>query len=83
MDAKDFGIFLARTRKVRGLTQAHLAEELHVTDKAVSRASIGIPFALPCSFSAFCWRFTESLLVRGLLQSIGTFLTAIFRQMAG
>ena len=45
MDAKDFGVFLAKTRKARGLTQAHLAEELHVTDKAVSRweRGIGLP----------------------------------------
>lgn len=45
MDAKDFGAFLAQTRKVRGLTQADLAEQLHVTDKAVSRweRGIGLP----------------------------------------
>ena len=45
MDAKDFGIFLAKARKARDLTQAHLAEELHVTDKAVSRweRGIGLP----------------------------------------
>ena len=37
MDAKTFGAFLSRIRKARGLTQAGLAEQLHVTDKAVSR----------------------------------------------
>ena len=37
MDAANFGAFLARVRKARGLTQAELAEQLHVTDKAVSR----------------------------------------------
>ena len=37
MNAKDFGAFLARTRKACGLTQADLAAQLHVTDKAVSR----------------------------------------------
>ena len=37
MDAKCFGEFLARTRKEQGMTQAELAERLHVTDKAVSR----------------------------------------------
>ena len=45
MNAKDFGAFLARTRKARGLTQADLAAQLHVTDKAVSRweRGIGLP----------------------------------------
>ena len=37
MDAKMFGAFLAQVRRVQGLTQAELAEQLHVTDKAVSR----------------------------------------------
>ena len=37
MDAKTFGAFLARMRKSQGLTQAELAQQLHVTDKAVSR----------------------------------------------
>lgn len=45
MDAKWFGEFLAQTRKEQGLTQAELAERLHVTDKAVSRweRGIGLP----------------------------------------
>ena len=37
MDAKTFGAFLARLRTSQGLTQAELAQQLHVTDKAVSR----------------------------------------------
>ena len=37
MDAKSFGVFLAQQRKKQGFTQAELAEQLHVTDKAVSR----------------------------------------------
>ena len=37
MDAKAFGAFLAETRRAKGLTQSALAEQLHVTDKAVSR----------------------------------------------
>lgn len=45
MDTRDFGAFLSRIRKARGLTQAGLAEQLHVTDKAVSRweRGIGLP----------------------------------------
>lgn len=37
MDAKMFGAFLAQVRRAQGLTQAELAEQLHVTDKAVSQ----------------------------------------------
>lgn len=37
MDAKAFGTFLAETRRAKGLTQSALAEQLHVTDKAISR----------------------------------------------
>ncbi len=44
MDAKAFGSFLAETRKSRGLTQSALAEQLHVTDKAVSRWERGLGF---------------------------------------
>lgn len=45
MDAKMFGAFLARVRRAQGLTQAELAEQLHVTDKAVSRweRGVGLP----------------------------------------
>lgn len=42
MDAKAFGQFLAETRRSRGLTQSALAEQLHVTDKAVSRWERGV-----------------------------------------
>lgn len=44
MDAKAFGNFLAETRRARGLTQSALAEQLHVTDKAVSRWERGLGF---------------------------------------
>lgn len=44
MDAKAFGAFLAETRRSRGLTQSELAEQLHVTDKAVSRWERGLGF---------------------------------------
>ena len=45
MDAKMFGAFLARVRRAQGLTQAELAQQLHVTDKAVSRweRGVGLP----------------------------------------
>ena len=37
MDAKAFGAFLAALRKEKQMTQKQLAEQLHVTDKAVSK----------------------------------------------
>lgn len=37
-----FGIFLARLRKERGLTQKELAEKLYVSDKAVSKWERGL-----------------------------------------
>lgn len=45
MDAKTFGAFLADARRKHGLTQAELAELLHVTDKAVSRWERGVGFS--------------------------------------
>ncbi|MDD5938554.1 MAG: helix-turn-helix domain-containing protein [Clostridiales bacterium] len=44
MDAKRMGTFIAERRKELGLTQALLAEQLHVTDKAISRWERGIGF---------------------------------------
>lgn len=44
MDAKKLGSFIANQRKSLGLTQAELAEKLHVTDKAVSRWERGQGF---------------------------------------
>ena len=44
MDAKKFGSFIAERRKSLGMTQAALAEKLHVTDKAVSRWERGQGF---------------------------------------
>lgn len=45
MDAQKFGSFLQARRKQLNLTQAQLAERLHVTDKAVSRweRGVGLP----------------------------------------
>ncbi|MGM9619218.1 MAG: helix-turn-helix domain-containing protein [Oscillospiraceae bacterium] len=45
MDAKQLGAFIAERRKELGLTQALLAEQLHVTDKAISRweRGVGLP----------------------------------------
>ena len=37
MEAKTMGSFLAALRKAAGMTQRELAEQLHVSDKAVSR----------------------------------------------
>lgn len=45
MDAKALGSFIQTLRKEKGLTQAQLAEKIHVTDKAVSKweRGVGIP----------------------------------------
>ena len=44
MDAKKFGTFVAQMRKENNMTQADLAEKIHVTDKAVSRWERGLGF---------------------------------------
>lgn len=44
MDAEKFGLFIQSCRKELGLTQAELAERIHVTDKAISRWERGIGF---------------------------------------
>lgn len=45
MDAHKIGSFIAQRRKALGMTQAELAEQLHVTDKAISRweRGVGLP----------------------------------------
>ena len=37
MDNERFGAFIAQLRKEQGLTQRELADQLNVTDKAVSK----------------------------------------------
>ena len=44
MDAEQFGAFIQICRKELNLTQAELAEKLHVTDKAISRWERGVGF---------------------------------------
>ena len=44
MEAKKFGKFISEIRKERKMTQADLAAEIHVTDKAVSRWERGLGF---------------------------------------
>ncbi|MEG1593636.1 MAG: helix-turn-helix transcriptional regulator, partial [Oscillibacter sp.] len=41
MDAKQTGALVARRRRARGLSQAELAEELHISDKTVSKWETG------------------------------------------
>lgn len=44
MDSQKFGAFIAECRKEKGLTQAQLAGNLNVTDKAVSKWERGAGF---------------------------------------
>ena len=42
LDREQFGAFLAQLRREKGLTQKELAEQLFVTDKAVSKWERGV-----------------------------------------
>ena len=44
MDAEKFGAFVAENRKLKGMTQADLAQKMQVTDKAISRWERGKGF---------------------------------------
>ena len=44
MDAKQMGMFISELRKENNMTQAQLAKELYVSDKAVSRWERGVGF---------------------------------------
>lgn len=44
MEAKQFGQFIAGIRKEKKMTQAELAQQIHVTDKTVSRWERGLGF---------------------------------------
>ena len=44
MDVQQFGSFLQQRRKQLSMTQAELADRLHVTDKAISRWERGVGF---------------------------------------
>lgn len=42
LDRQQFGIFVARLRKEKGYTQKELAQQLHLSDKAVSKWETGV-----------------------------------------
>lgn len=44
MEARELGLFIAKLRKEKQITQAELAKQLNVTDKAVSRWERGLGF---------------------------------------
>ncbi len=44
MDKQTFGLYIAENRKQLGMTQAQLAQKVHVTDKAVSKWERGLSF---------------------------------------
>lgn len=44
MDKQQLGVFIAENRKRQGLTQQQLAQQLHITDKAVSKWERGLSY---------------------------------------
>lgn len=62
VEAKEFGRFIAGMRKEKKMTQAELAEKIHVTDKAVSRWERGLGYPISRRLSRWlrhlgflCW----------------------------
>ncbi len=66
IDREAFGTFLARLRKEKGLTQRELAEQLYVSDKAVSKWERGL--SLP-----------DISLLTPLAESLGVTVTELLR----
>lgn len=54
MDSKKIGQFIAQQRKAQGLTQLQLAEQLHVTNKAVSKWENGRCLPDSALFTPLC-----------------------------
>lgn len=54
MDSQKIGQFIAQQRKTLGLTQLQLAEQLHVTNKAVSKWENGRCLPDPALFTPLC-----------------------------
>ena len=44
MDRQKTGALIAQTRKKRGLTQRELAEQLHISDRTVSKWERGLSY---------------------------------------
>ena len=42
LDRKKFGAFVSQLRKKKGMTQKQLADQLHISDKAVSKWETGV-----------------------------------------
>lgn len=66
MDLKQTGRLIAQARKARGLTQQELAEQIGVTDKAVSRWETGRGFP-------------EVSVLQGLSEALGVSITDLVR----
>ena len=66
MDAKKFGCFIQTRRKELGLTQSQLAEQLGLTDKAISRWERGVGFP-------------DISLLEGLAQALGVSVVELMR----
>ena len=83
MDAKRMGDFIAARRKALGLTQLQLAEQLHVTDKAVSRweRGVGLPDVGSMEALAEALEVTLLELVRGQRQEEERISTAEAEQL--